>query len=103
MFDARPSLAASGKDPHSALPSTASASPNDFTSTLRQNLTMDRLREFRQEKLANLRPWMGEFLNREQFSTPEGYGAVQGRVGKNLGYFQSNYLIILLLLLLYCV
>lgn len=102
MFDARLSLANSGRDPHSALPAAAPASPTSFATVLRHNLNMDRLKEFRQENMANLRPWLGEFLNREQFSVPEGYGAVQGRLGKNAGYFQSNYLIILLILLAYC-
>lgn len=63
---------------------------------------MECLRTFREQRLGNMRPWLGEFLNREQFNVPQGLGTVQTRLFSNLSYFHSNYLVVLGILFIYC-
>ena len=110
MFDARPNLAStsgalghlSSKGPVFQQPPQNKPSPWNVGSVLKNNLTMERFNEFRHQKFGNVRPWVGEFFNREQFTAPEGYSMVQNRLFNNIGYFQSNYLLIMLILLVYC-
>lgn len=48
-----------------------------------------------------MRPW-SQFLNTASFSTPSNVRMVSGRLIKNLLHFQSNYFIVFLLLIAYC-
>lgn len=125
MFDARPNLVSAsggGSTPTSkggwadktsaggvarnyVLSSSISGPPRaSLASRLRESLfSMERLQELRQETQAKMRPWAGDFFNREQFSMPEGLSMVQNRLSNNLRYYQSNYLITVLLIFCYCV
>jgi PRA1 family protein 1 len=51
------------------------------------------------DSLSHVRPWQAEFFNKEQFSRPDNFPDVQKRIGNNLKYFSSNYIIVLLILL----
>lgn len=120
MFDARPNLASTSNGKPNIIPKgpsshqhphhpsslnapTSTSSHQTLLSNLRTHLSMDRLCQFRDQRLGNMRPWISEFFSRDQFNVPQGVGAVQSRLFSNLGYFQSNYLVILLLLFVYCV
>ncbi|CAG8712961.1 1442_t:CDS:2, partial [Ambispora leptoticha] len=67
--------------------------------TLPSSLPM--LTQFKNERLGNLRP-VGEFFDRNRISKPNGMAAITQRLSYNLTYFQSNYILIVLGLLLYC-
>lgn len=131
MFDARPNLASKGTGsgltnwldrtgPYNSVPSTSSGNrphpnsnpdyhnrltgepPTGFANKLLSGISMDRLNEFRQQRLAKLRSWTGEFFKFQQFSIPDGILGAQNRVTNNLGYFQANYLVVIMLLFVYC-
>jgi hypothetical protein len=51
-------------------------------------------------RFANLRP-VGEFLDVKRVSKPANFGEVQSRVNYNLGYFQSNYAAVFVMLSIY--
>ncbi|RIB18356.1 PRA1 family protein [Gigaspora rosea] len=59
------------------------------------------LNRFKSERLGNIRP-MGEFFDRNRISKPNGMGDIAHRLSYNLTYFQSNYIIIVIGLLIYC-
>ncbi|XP_055380420.1 prenylated Rab acceptor protein 1 [Condylostylus longicornis] len=48
-----------------------------------------------------LRPW-SEFLNTQNFKTIASFQRLTGRLIRNLAYFQSNYLCVFIVLMLYC-
>uniref|UniRef100_A0A674H3V7 PRA1 family protein n=1 Tax=Taeniopygia guttata TaxID=59729 RepID=A0A674H3V7_TAEGU len=50
---------------------------------------------------AGLRPW-GSFLDQRRFGVPRDLGELWRRLGQNAERFQSNYLLLFLALLLYC-
>ncbi|OZJ06146.1 hypothetical protein BZG36_00969 [Bifiguratus adelaidae] len=56
--------------------------------------------KFREERLGNLRP-VSEFVDRNRLSKPNGFQDVARRWSYNLRYFQSNYFLIILALLVY--
>ncbi|ODV93361.1 hypothetical protein PACTADRAFT_51960 [Pachysolen tannophilus NRRL Y-2460] len=68
-----------------------------------QNINLETVKanaaEF-QTKFQNLRPPQ-EFFDFKRFSKPASFGEVQQRVTYNLGYFQANYLIIVITLSVY--
>lgn len=102
MFDARPNytygpLGWFGKG------EASSHDQRTFNEIIKKNMNFEKLNEMRHEKVANMRPWLGEFFNRNQFTTPDGISTVQNRLSSNWGYFQSNYMVITLLLLIYAV
>lgn len=99
MFEARPGYTLGWFPKHS----TSAKEAPTVASFIREHLTMDKLNEFRQERMANMRPWLGEFLNRDQFKLPANMSNVGDRLSSNLRHFASNYLIIVLLLLIYAV
>lgn len=117
MFDARPNLAntsgAYSWADKAQLPSNSGGGVNNsgvvvdgtqegFISRLKNTINMERLQGLRSERLNKIRSWKSEFFNREQFSLPDGWSTAQNRLSNNVGYFQSNYLIVFLLLLCYC-
>ncbi|KAI9032219.1 PRA1 family protein-domain-containing protein [Hyaloraphidium curvatum] len=66
-------------------------------------LTQDRislLKKYSNDSLAKLRAWR-DFFDRTRFSKPANLQQVSTRVNFNLQYFQSNYLLIILGLLIY--
>nr|CAG8491836.1 8340_t:CDS:2 [Entrophospora candida]CAG8567221.1 8672_t:CDS:2 [Entrophospora candida] len=59
------------------------------------------LNRFKNERLGKLRP-ISEFFDRTRISKPNGMGDITQRLSYNLTHFQSNYIIIMLGLLVYC-
>lgn len=52
-------------------------------------------------RLATLRPW-SEFGSSQNFSKPKTLAEVSGRLAKNIRYFATNYTLVFLSLLAYC-
>lgn len=61
----------------------------------------DRLALWRDERIATLRSWR-EFGELARFSWPTDGSVARVRMGRNLQYYQTNYLLIALVLLAYC-
>ncbi|KAF9433679.1 hypothetical protein BGZ76_009124 [Entomortierella beljakovae] len=53
------------------------------------------IRKFREERLSSIRPFT-EFLDINRFSKPDGIATIASRLGYNLTYFQSNYMVVFL-------
>ena len=53
-----------------------------------------------QNRLASVRPPQ-EFFDFKRISKPQNFGEVQSRVGYNLGYFSTNYVLIISALSIY--
>lgn len=65
-------------------------------SSFAQNLSFDRIKSeigSFQNKLSSVRPPQ-EFFDLKRISKPQNFGEVQSRVGYNLGYFSTNYALI---------
>ncbi|CAG97965.1 Yip3p [Kluyveromyces lactis] len=72
-------------------------------SSFAQNLSVERIKsEFGslQNRLASVRPPQ-EFFDFKRISKPQNFGEVQSRVGYNLGYFSTNYVLIISALSIY--
>ncbi|CAG8659906.1 8427_t:CDS:2, partial [Ambispora gerdemannii] len=83
----------------STLPASLPASfPTSFP-TLASSLPL--WTRFKNERMGNFRP-IGEFLDRNRLSKPNGVGEITQRLSYNLTYFQSNYILVVLGLLIYC-
>merc|ERR1712014_233168 len=65
------------------------------------NISQPVVKEWLQEKRANLRPF-GTFFNTANFQVPPSAGRLSKRPIKNVDYFQSNYVLVFLVLVLYC-
>merc|ERR1712018_209225 len=59
------------------------------------------VREWLAKKRANLRP-VWTFFNTANFQVPPSAGRLSKRLIKNVDYFQSNYVLVFLVLVLYC-
>merc|ERR1712115_536041 len=59
------------------------------------------VREWLAKRRANLRP-IGTFFNTSNFQIPPSAGRLSKRLIKNVEYFQSNYVCVFLVLVLYC-
>merc|ERR1719233_1916027 len=59
------------------------------------------VREWLAKRRANLRP-VGTFFNTANFQVPPSAGRLSKRLYKNVEYFQSNYMLVFLVLVLYC-
>merc|ERR1712226_911316 len=59
------------------------------------------VREWLAKRRANLKP-VGTFFNTANFQVPPSAGRLSKRLVKNLDYFQSNYVCVFLVLVLYC-
>merc|ERR1719458_1364746 len=59
------------------------------------------VREWLAKRRANLRP-VGTFFNTANFQAPPSAGRLSKRLVKNVDYFQSNYVLVFLILVLYC-
>jgi len=65
------------------------------------NLSQPVVKEWFAKKRANLRP-VGTFFNTANFQVPPSAGRLSKRLYKNVEYFQSNYVLVFLVLVLYC-
>merc|ERR1711973_584690 len=59
------------------------------------------VREWLAKRRANLRP-LGTFFSTANFQVPPSAGRLSKRLVKNLDYFQSNYVLVFLVLVIYC-
>merc|ERR1712198_581089 len=59
------------------------------------------VRDWLAKRRANLRPF-GTFFNTSNFQVPPSAGRLSKRLYKNVEYFQSNYMLVFLVLVLYC-
>merc|ERR1712213_119500 len=59
------------------------------------------VREWLAKRRADLRP-VGTFFNTANFQVPPSAGRLSKRLIKNIDYFQSNYVLVFLVLVLYC-
>merc|ERR1719193_546698 len=59
------------------------------------------VRDWLAKRRANLRP-VGTFFNTANFQVPPSAGRLSKRLVKNVDYFQSNYVCVFLVLVLYC-
>merc|ERR1712228_892477 len=65
------------------------------------NISQPVVKEWLQKKRANLRPF-GTFFNTSNFQVPPSAGRLSKRLYKNVEYFQSNYVLVFMVLVLYC-
>merc|ERR1712192_259476 len=65
------------------------------------NVAQPLVREWLAKRRANLRP-VGTFFNTANFQVPPSAGRLSKRLVKNVDYFQSNYVLVFLILVLYC-
>jgi len=65
------------------------------------SLAQPAVREWLGRRRANLRP-VGTFFNTSNFQIPPSAGRLSKRLIKNVEYFQSNYVCVFLVLVLYC-
>eukprot|EP01100_Stratorugosa_tubuloviscum_P014432 TRINITY_DN7713_c0_g2_i1.p1 TRINITY_DN7713_c0_g2~~TRINITY_DN7713_c0_g2_i1.p1 ORF type:complete len:164 (-),score=44.36 TRINITY_DN7713_c0_g2_i1:86-577(-) len=67
------------------------------------NLKTPELQKWKETQVTKLRPW-SEFFNRSKFIFPEkNYDFLLSRISKNLDYFQTNYLLLFIGLLVYSI
>merc|ERR1712025_1306118 len=65
------------------------------------NISQPVVKEWFAKKRANIRP-LGTFFNTAHFQVPPSAGRLTKRLYKNIEYFQSNYMLVFLVLVLYC-
>jgi len=65
------------------------------------NISQPVVKEWFTKKRANLRP-LGTFFKTSNFQVPPSAGRLTKRLYKNIEYFQSNYVLVFLVLVLYC-
>lgn len=58
--------------------------------------------EWVRSRTDNIRPW-SVFLDVKLFSTPQSFSTCTARVVRNVEYFQSNYIIVFIGLIVYCI
>merc|ERR1712242_30851 len=65
------------------------------------SLSQPAVKEWFGKRRANIRP-IGTFFNTSNFQVPPSAGRLSKRLYKNVDYFQSNYVAVFLVLVLYC-
>jgi hypothetical protein len=65
------------------------------------NISSPLIREWMNARRATIRPF-GTFFNTKNFQVPPSAGRLSKRMLKNVDYFQSNYVLVFLVLFVYC-
>merc|ERR1711936_436993 len=65
------------------------------------NISQPAVKEWFGKRRANIRPF-GVFFNTTNFQAPPSAGRLTKRLYKNVEYFQSNYVMVFIVLVLYC-
>merc|ERR1712029_897268 len=65
------------------------------------NLSQPAVKEWFGRRKASIRP-AGVFFNTANFQVPPSAGRLSKRLYKNVEYFQSNYVLVFMVLVLYC-
>ncbi|XP_077867555.1 prenylated Rab acceptor protein 1-like isoform X2 [Saccoglossus kowalevskii] len=81
---------------------TNNDSADDKASMALNTLSNVNAKDFVQKQRENLKPWQ-EFLNTSKVSKPRSVAHLTSRVTKNLERFQSNYLLVSIVLFIYCI
>merc|ERR1712141_236528 len=81
--------------------SSKSSLPGGMSLPVPVNLSQPALKEWFGKRRANIRP-LGQFFNTHNFQVPPSAGRLTKRLYKNVEYFQSNYVMVFLVLVLYC-
>jgi len=63
-------------------------------------LSNETFRQIREQRFANIKPW-SDFFDWRRVSKPKDVSDVTKRISHNLVYFQANYIIVVLVLLIY--
>jgi len=77
------------------------ATPSKMSLSSKINLSSPAIREWMSARRATLRP-VGVFFNTANFQVPPSAGRLSKRVMKNVDFFQSNYVCVFLVLMVYC-
>jgi len=86
----------------SAGPPAAAAGNQDAPAAgMSLSVAQPAVREWLAKRRATLRP-ISTFFNTKNFQVPPSAGRLSKRVVKNVEYFQSNYVCVFLVLVLYC-
>merc|ERR1711997_120126 len=81
--------------------SNKSSLPGGMSLPVPVNLSQPALKEWFGKRRANIRP-LGQFFNTSNFQVPPSAGRLTKRLYKNVEYFQSNYVMVFIVLVLYC-
>lgn len=68
---------------------------------MKLNLSIPVAQEWIGKRRENLKPWL-QFAEYSKFQSPPSVPALGARIVKNVDDFQSNYLCIFIILILYC-
>jgi hypothetical protein len=83
--------------------SSSNVNENDNGSFIGINvplLSNETFRQIREKRFSMFKPW-SDFFDRNRISKPKDFSDITKRVSHNIVYFQANYLIIVLVLLIY--
>lgn len=86
-----------GVDKHQA----ESVAPSKMSLASKINISSPLIREWIAARKSTVRP-VGVFFNTANFQAPPSAGRLSKRLYKNVEYFQSNYVCVFLLLVVYC-
>lgn len=93
-IDNKPSEISSGQD-------TKSLFGGKMSLPVPISVSQPAIKEWFGRRKANIRP-LGTFFNTTNFQVPPSAGRLSKRLYKNVDYFQSNYVMVFLVLVLYC-
>jgi len=91
----------SSQDSHSQAGSSKASLLGGMSLPVPVNISQPAIKEWFGKRRANIRP-LGEFFNTSNFQVPPSAGRLTKRLYKNVEYFQSNYVMVFIVLVLYC-
>merc|ERR1712088_145973 len=89
------------QDSHSQAGSSKASLLGGMSLPVPVNISQPAIKEWFGKRRANIRP-LGEFFNTSNFQVPPSAGRLTKRLYKNVEYFQSNYVMVFIVLVLYC-